>query len=722
MLGYKGELTDGHLRATIRTALVARGFVMGELEFAASAAQQQSAGLWLRDQVFPARLQVGALGRSPSFADADPDLWNRLPLMAGLGFRQTELFGSLLQITPDAGAESAILGGAFNAAIALFDYLIDETGAGERLFSLLTERVVRAIFAEPDQARQVLAETAARTKDARECYLFALIAFCAETGQRMLMASGNGPAWMALGETIGRLFESQRRIAGLSWPLRDEARRLLPILEAKSCLPSHAALQIAQLAEECPGHSADLKPAALRLGRIFWLIDDLVDVLKDLRTGTPNAVVIHLADRLAEEDRWSTSDTDLYDEIDGAVNELVPLLEFSGPDDGVNAIVTQFGRFAVAGWTAWYEQTPPGPRIGRSGPVESSALAFLLAQQKSTYSEAIHHLSFPRLVDGEVRYETRPALLSHRAVVLDALLDATMAGLDCPRAVLAAECMAILRSKHRDVRGGWSYIQEAPELPPDADDLGQVLQALMRFGGPALASICDEAIRLALDGADADGGFNTWLLDPSRGSPADETIRQYLGIMGGWGVHSEVVANLLYGLLLYDPERFDGALHRAITYLEKVQAPDGTWPSKWYAGPFYGTWRVVSVLGLLNPAHSALAHARRSLMGSIHSDGSWGRPSPEPLSTAFAVLALCANGMKPDASAVGGGVAYLARTQEADGSWPSCPWISFPTIDGEVVHGSRTITTAFCLKALLASHQAGESRPPTFVGSARRVS
>ena len=92
MLGYKGEMTDAHLRATIRTALVARGFVMGEVEFAAGAAEQQSAGLWLRDQVLPARLQVGPLGAGASFADADPDLWDRLPLMAGLGFRQTEMW------------------------------------------------------------------------------------------------------------------------------------------------------------------------------------------------------------------------------------------------------------------------------------------------------------------------------------------------------------------------------------------------------------------------------------------------------------------------------------------------------------------------------------------------------------------------------------------------------------------------------------------------------
>jgi hypothetical protein len=41
--------------------------------------------------------------------------------------------------------------------------------------------------------------------------------------------------------------------------------------------------------------------------------------------------------------------------------------------------------------------------------------------------------------------------------------------------------------------------------------------------------------------------------------------------MGGWGVHSEVMANLLYGLILYDPVRYQEAMLPAVRYLESVQ-------------------------------------------------------------------------------------------------------------------------------------------------------
>ncbi|MGH8337047.1 MAG: hypothetical protein ACRETL_09570, partial [Gammaproteobacteria bacterium] len=308
---------------------------------------------------------------------------------------------------------------------------------------------------------------------------------------------------------------------------------MLPYMEAKSCLPSAASLHIARLAHKPAAmeFNPGLAAAAKWLGTIFWRVDDLVDLLQDLRTGTPNVVVLSLADRLAAEGRSFASDKDIYDELDASAEELIQLLVLP-PELGIDQreSLSEFARGVVAGWVGAHasgESAPgaAGRRENTGYRVSSDAIAFLLAQQKDGYREAIHHLHFPRLTDEGIRYETRPSILSHRAVILDALLDGAEAGLDSPRQVLAAECMAILRSKHRDVRGGWSYIEEAPELPPDADDLGQVLQVLTRFGGGELASICEEAIRLTLDASEADGSFCTWILDPGGQSFAHERMR-----------------------------------------------------------------------------------------------------------------------------------------------------------------------------------------------------
>ena len=47
---------------------------------------------------------------------------------------------------------------------------------------------------------------------------------------------------------------------------------------------------------------------------------------------------------------------------------------------------------------------------------------------------------------------------------------------------------------------------------------------------------------------------------------------------------------------------------------------------------------------------------------------------------------------------------YLLATQEPGGSWPGCPFIAFPRVGGPGMHvyRSATMTTSFCLKALLA--------------------
>jgi hypothetical protein len=709
MLGYTGKMTDSHLRASIRVALTARGLEFSPADLEAASADQWRNGVRLRHEILAAGMAPADIGR---LREAEPEFWDRIPLIADLGFRQTSLFQCLISARTEWAHEAALLGAAFNLAITLIDYSLDERGAGG-LFRFLNASLMREIFAASGEAECKLAVAAQESQDVRERALWGLLAFCASSGRRLLLATANQAAWEDLGNTIAILLASEKEVAAATWPSAAEAHRLLPYMEAKSCLPSVAALHIARIAHKpativC---ESGLLEVATWLGTLFWRVDDLVDLLKDLRTGTPNAVLLRLADRLADEDRSFASDTDIYDEVDARAEELARLASLAVQQEfieGRNAVF-QFTSLVIAGWTGSpgiqdFSQPPDSGRTARGG-IFRNALAFLLAQQADGFQEAIHHLHFPRLLDDGVRYETRPSILSHRAVILDALLDAAEAGLDCPRKVLATESMAILRAKHRDTRGGWSYIQEAPELAPDADDLGQVLQVLARFGGCDLASICDEAIRILLDSSGEDGSFCTWILDPAGHSFANQRMRDYLTVMGGWGIHPEVVANLLYGLCLYDAVRYREPLRRSIQYLEKVQNPDGSWSSKWYCGPFYGTWRAASVLGRLTPGSEALMRSQRFLCARRHASGGWGEGTPEPLSTALAMLALRAGGIGANAAALSAGSVYLSQTQQPDGGWPSYPWISFPTIDGQVVHGSASVTTAFCLKALLAAEK-----------------
>jgi len=663
--------------------------------------------------------------------------------MAALGFEQASvLYGLMQDSTGEVNAAVTELGAAFNAAIAVLDYLVDESTEAKQLFDVLNHDVVRGIFEATSESETALAAAYARATDPRLRLLFALVATCAAEGRALHRSTGNDPAWARLAQVVGSIYEAERSLSYVASASREEMSGLLPAVEAKSRLPSVVTLWISTLATTQREASTGAQHAAANLGSIFLLIDDLVDLLVDCRRRAPNTVVLRLAEMLAEQGRTQASDTDVYDVVDAMTLEL---LRFLQPDSFMPvssessknrdagdllsersvsheamAAVRDFARLTVAGWTRWEEDnieimSAPPRRYEGAAVAEGHAAGtrFLLAQQRDGFREAIHHLRFPRSYPDGIRYETHPALLSFRAVALDGLLDAYGAGLPVPRRVLDAEAIALLRAKHRYVRGGWSYITHVPELPPDADDLGQVLQALCRVGGPALASTCDEAIRLTLDAAEPEGGVPTWIVDPLGSSPVDYTMGAYLAVMGGTGVHPEVVANFMYGLILYDPARYHGALSRSVPYFESVQDERGAWSSKWYSGPYYGTYRAMLVLGHLTPGSQALNSARAFLLNNQHLDGGWGDYGSNPLSTAFAVLALSAPGIEVEKTAIARGVDYLLRTQEVDGGWPAHAWITFPwteanwsngsNVGGVVTYGSRTMTTTFSVKALLAS-------------------
>src|SRR5438046_10686134 len=105
-----------------------------------------------------------------------------------------------------------------------------------------------------------------------------------------------------------------------------------------------------------------------------------------------------------------------------------------------------------------------------------------------------------------------------------------------------------------------------------------------------------------------------------------------------WGIHAEVVANLHYGLLIYDRFRYQKPVSRGTSFLRRVQSDDGTWSSKWYAGAYYGTFKAISVLAPLCPGDRAVRRAEEFVLRQQHSNGGWGREDGEPIATPFALL------------------------------------------------------------------------------------
>ncbi|HSH79238.1 MAG TPA: hypothetical protein VLA19_11990 [Herpetosiphonaceae bacterium] len=748
---YQGIMDQGHLLAAVRIALGAYGYQVSPADLDRAARSRWHLGCQLRDQILPDQFPTFVATEDyHRLADIDAYFWSRLPHIAGFGYQQTALLHGLVTAETELKTLVATLGAAFNVGIALLDYLTDEHQQGALLFETLNRNVVSGMFTPGDSTSLALECAYGQVEDPRTRLLFALVGTCEAGFRELYRQSGNDIALANLAHMIGQLYQSEQTVSFATASPR-EMRRWLPDIEAKSVLPAVAMLHIATLSTVLREAPKVAQLVGTTFGHIAWRSDDLIDLLTDCRRGAPSGTVLRLADLLTERCRTFASDADLYDVIDVSAAELLELLSpatFGYIDRGsfihatgatvhdesvahdatseALAEALDFARIAVAGWVEW-QGASDGPTsieptaLGMSETIRNATIAasrMILVQERGGYHEAIHHLRFPRVYPEGVRYESHRALLFQRAIMLDGLLDAYFAGHSVDSSVLYAEALTILKAKHRDVRGGWNYIPEVPELPTDADDLGMILQVLYRVGGPSLASICDEAIQLALDAAGPNGGFSTWILDDPNRSLIDKTMHDYIRVIGGLGVHPDVVANLVYGLILYDATRYQDALVGGITYLEEAQGDLGAWSSKWYAGPYYGTYRAVSVLGLLTPGSHVLARAQTFLVQSQRLDGSWGEDSSDPLATALAMLALIALGMRIEDAAIHRGASYLSRAQEPDGGWARSPFISFPTAEGLEIYASRTITTTFCLKALLATQSAANSRQEQRSGQA----
>jgi len=715
---------DRHFRAVVRAALRAGGFDVQVSELAAAERRTKVVGLRLRELVVERLPGFAVQADIVRLAQEDSFVWNRLPSMLAFGHQQGMVFRRLIHPERRALPVALLLPvAAFSAGISLLDYLADALGMAEPIFQVLDQATVASLFSSGHEAETRLRHGYEQTGDLRLRLLFALVAMCRAGIGSLHRRNCDDQGWQELLATFTALHAAQKAVtfhhtgpvAGLGGT---------DAVVTKSVLPFVAAYQIVELMDPPGTAKRSGRDLARRLGQAVALTDDLVDLLADWQSGTPNTLLASVAAHRGP--GGGLTDAWLYRVAGQAGAQIVATLRSAAllypPHRPAGARLTatedaaRFATFTVARWVGWREELSPPSVFSFRRPRPARALlepcvgavSMLLQQQRTGYQEAVHWMTVPRLDGDRVRLETHPAIVFQRAVVLDGLLDAYAAGLDLPVSVLAHEALLVLQAKREDVRGGWSYLPGVPELPPDADDLAMVLQVLSRCGGQPLAAACDQALDLAL-AVDRGEAVTTWILDPEQAPHRNQVFRRYIELTQAEGVHPDVVANLLYAVGLQTTGTGRQRAASAIAYLESAQDDDGSWPSRWYWGKHYGTYRAVLALAALTPDSRALGRARDYLVSGQNADGGWGADGrSDPLSTAFAALALAALAPHGAGRRLRSALEYLLAIQQPDGNWPGCPFIAFPRVGGPGTHiyRSSTITTSFCLKAILAARGA----------------
>ena len=446
--------------------------------------------------------------------------------------------------------------------------------------------------------------------------------------------------------------------------------------------------------------------------------------------------------------------TDVADGSSAVIDRLGRHLYYSGTMEAAIDLASEWSELAIAGARghhvdAWVHlcqdlksrighlkddfglirartvlRSDPERQVPKGSDMIASAAQFILDQRGLGYPEALHAMSFalPDQVNSAGHNHT--GIVFQRAIVTDVLLDLRDAGLfQCDQAI-DEEIHKLVEARLRDVPGGWSYFPTLRDLPPDADDLGQILQVLVRGGYSQTRPLVEEPIRMLFEKcAHPDGSFDTWILDPGATDPVTLAMAASIRTSWGSGPDVEVIANMAYGLTIYDPHRFEREVEGAVTYVETRQQPAGNWIPSWYSSSYYGTYVVARLLTATRPDSLCLAKVWEFLLSAQRSDGGFGDRSSTPLETALAMLtwSLRLDRTNGSPNLATEALRYLELTCAEDGSWDPTPFIKMETDRATrppgtrsrrvLTYKSRTISTAYVLKSLLVLQKEASCKP-----------
>ena len=242
--------------------------------------------------------------------------------------------------------------------------------------------------------------------------------------------------------------------------------------------------------------------------------------------------------------------------------------------------------------------------------------------------------------------------------------------------------------------GGWAFEFEN-DIYPDIDDTAVVVLALLEAGHETeVRTAVDRAVQWVVATRSSNGAWGAFdkdntreivyklpfadfgaLLDP----PTEDVTAHVLEMLAHVGVCNPPAAR---EPTLHPPR--DRLIAEGLSYLRRMQQPDGSWFGRWGVNYVYGTWCVISALAALRDAgyrvQDMIDRGASWLLGRQNDDGGWGETcysyvdssfagvgTSTPSQTAWAVIALQVAGLGQHPACLRG-LEYLRDTQ-IDGTW-----------------------------------------------------
>jgi squalene-hopene/tetraprenyl-beta-curcumene cyclase len=270
--------------------------------------------------------------------------------------------------------------------------------------------------------------------------------------------------------------------------------------------------------------------------------------------------------------------------------------------------------------------------------------------------------------------------------------------------------------------GGWAF-QFANGHYPDLDDTGVIVWAMHQSSDPSrYTESLSRALNWLVGMQSTNGGFAAFDVDNVHYNLNLIPFADHGALLDP--PTSDVTARVVTALALVGRPEDKAALERAIAFLRKEQAADGSWFGRWGTNYIYGTWSVLTAFGRAGVGRNDET-VRRGVdwfTAQQNADGGWGesndtyaRPpragektASNPYQSAWALLGLMAVG-EFDSITVRSGIDYLLRTQQADGLWsdPTFTAPGFPRVFYLKYHGYCAYFPLWALSAYRNLAQSG---------------
>jgi len=231
--------------------------------------------------------------------------------------------------------------------------------------------------------------------------------------------------------------------------------------------------------------------------------------------------------------------------------------------------------------------------------------------------------------------------------------------------------------------GGWAFEFEN-DLYPDTDDAAEILLAISRSEATDIAerdAAVDRGLKWVLSMQSSNGGWGAFDKDNTSKLATKLPFFDFGETIDPPSV--DVTAHILEAVGVLGQRGHEREVRKALEYIWGEQEADGAWFGRWGVNYIYGTGAVLPALAVIGHDMSdpRVVLAAEWIESRQNPDGGWGESCAsyaDPAlrgtgcstasQTAWAMLSLIAAGSAAG-EAARRGAAYLAGTQQPDGSW-----------------------------------------------------